>query len=437
MPIKTNHITRFFLILCTLSPIVFIHGRAVAQDGAGAQAKQRLTPEERAAEKQRALELQKELALIRQQNFGVLPKGDDSEIGKKYQEAYDRFRAAAVDLNEVQMKFHLTTTLTQSFKDQVNRDWQAAMHAGHLAKENWLKAAAETFASDNEKYVVIGETLCAMMLTDVELDRMDGWLEAAKAVVNSKKFEKEDVLRAASLIGYASCDFDFTEDCLIRSEKFHTANETKPKFVGEIKTLREKWARELEFRRVEAEKNDNPRVEINTTKGRIVLELYEDSAPETVKSFIFLVERGFYTRKSFFRVEKHLCAQFGCEKGDGKGDAGYTISSEASLPNHRDHFRGTISMALGTDTNGKIMHDTGSSQVYFSFLPMAQMDGSYTVFGRIIEGQETMNTFRVMNLADPSQKKEGLQPDMILSAKVLRKRDAEYKPQILAGKLPK
>ena len=335
------------------------------------------------------------------------------------------------------MNFHMTTTFSQEFKDQVNEKWQAAMHNGHLAKENWLKVAAETFASDNDKYAVIGETLCAMMLTDVELDRMDGWLEAAKAVVNSKKFEKEDVLQAASLVGYASCDFDFTQDCLTRSEQFHAPSETKPKFVGELNDLREKWARELEFRKIEAEKNDNPRVEINTTKGRIVLELYEDSAPETVKSFIYLVERGFFSRKSFFRVEKHLCAQFGCEKGDGKGDAGYTIASEVGLPGHRDHFRGTISMALGTDTNGKIMPETGSSQVYFSFLPMSHMDGNYTVFGRIIEGQETMNTFRVMNLADPAKKKEGLQPDVIIYAKVLRKRDTEYKPQIVAGKRPK
>ncbi len=437
MLIKTNHIPCFSLILSIVACLIAFPADLLLGQGAASPAKVRQTPEERAIEKQKAMELQNELALIRQRSFGRLPEGDDSEIGKRYQAAFDRFQEAAVDLNQVQMTFHLEPKLTQAFKERINEQWQSGMHKGHLAKENWLNVAAETFASDIEKYAIIGETLCAMMVADVELDRMDGWLAASKAVVNSKKFEREEVLRAASLIGYAHSDFDFTEDCLTRSEQFHKAGETKPKFIGEISSLREKWKRELEFRQKEAEKNDNPRVEIITTKGRMVLELYEDSAPETVKSFVFLVERGFFSRKSFFRVEKHLCAQFGCEKGDGKGDAGYTIASEANLPGHRDHFRGSIAMALGSDTNGKVMPETGSSQVYLSFLPMSHLDGSYTVFGRIVEGRETMNNLRVMNLADPEQKKEGKQPDVILSAKVLRKRDTVYKPQILAGKLPK
>ena len=165
--------------------------------------------------------------------------------------------------------------------------------------------------------------------------------------------------------------------------------------------------------------------------------MYEDAAPETVKSFIYLVERGFYNRKSFFRVEKHLCAQTGCEKGDGTGDAGYTIPGEAQLPNHRDHFRGSMAMALGSDAAGQVQSETGSSQLYFAFLPMPQLDGKYTVFGRVVEGLETMTCFRVLNLSEAAQKKEGKEPDLILSSKVLRKRDTVYKPKIVAGKLPK
>jgi cyclophilin family peptidyl-prolyl cis-trans isomerase len=65
------------------------------------------------------------------------------------------------------------------------------------------------------------------------------------------------------------------------------------------------------------------------------------------------------------------------------------------------------------------------------------MDGKHTVFGRVVEGQETLSFFRVMNLGEEAQRKEGKQPDLILSAKVLRKRDTLYKPKIIAGKLPK
>ena len=439
MPFKTNRTSFFSMFLLFLSCAISLPIDRLLGQGPGAStpSKVRQTPEERAAEKQKAFEMQNELAIMRQKKFGMLPEGDDSEIGKRYRAAFEDFRDAAVDLNQVQMNFHLTSTLTQAFKDNINDRWQSSIHKGHLAKENWLKTGAEIFLSNTEKYAAIGETLCEMMLSDVEVDRTDGWLEAARAVVNSKKFENEEVLRAGGLIGYANCDFDFAEDCMTRSDKFHEGKESRPRLIGDISILREKWARELEFRKKEAEKNDNPQVRIVTTKGSMIVELYEDAAPETVKSFIYLVERNFYSRKTFFRVEKHLVAQTGCEKGDGTGDAGYTIPSETGLQSHRDHFRGSIAMALGSDANGKVMPETGSSQVYFAFLPMTHLDGSYTVFGRIIEGQETMNTLRIVNLADPAQKKEGKKPDVIISANVIRKRNTDYTPRILAGKLPK
>ncbi len=445
MPFQTNRIPAFFVILIAGSGLFGLEmERSIAQNQnspqktvTNAPPKKSLTPEERAAEKQRSLQLRNEIALKRQKTFGMLPEGDDSEVGKKYQSALNQFRESAVELNQVQMSFHLAENFTPAFRDQISREWQEGIHKSFLAKANWLKVAGETYSSDPDKYIAIGETLCEMLLSDVELDRTDGWLEAAKAIVNSMKFEREDLLRAAGLIAYASSDFDFTDECMARVQKFHP-EEVQSQFMAEIHGVRGKWTRELEIRQREAEKNDNPRVEFITSKGKIVMELYEDSAPETVKSFIYLVEHGFFNRKSFFRVEKHICAQTGCDKGNGTGDAGYVIPSEVDNPNRRDHFRGSMAMALGTDSKtGQVLPDTGSSQFYFSFLPMPQLDGKHTVFGRIVEGQETMNFFRVMNLGEEAQRKEGKEPDVIISSRVVRKRDTVYTPRILAGKLPK
>ncbi len=445
MPIQTNRIPAFFVILIAGWGLFGLQmERSIAQNQNSPQktvgnspSKKSLTPEERATEKQRSLLLRNAIAIKRQKTFGILPEGDDSEVGKKYQSALNQFRESAVDLNQVQLSFHLVENFTPAFRDQISREWQEGIHKSFLAKANWLKVAGETYSSDPDKYMAIGETLCEMQLSDVELDRTDGWLEAAKAIVNSMKFEREDLLRAAGLIAYASSDFDFTEVCMDRVQKMHP-EEAQSQFMAEIRSVREKWTRELEIRQREAEKNDNPRVELITSKGKIVMELYENSAPETTKSFIYLVEHGFFNRKSFFRVEKHICAQTGCEKGDGTGDAGYVIPSEVDHPNRRDHFRGSMAMALGSDSKtGQVLPDTGSSQFYFSFLPMPQLDGKHTVFGRIVEGQETMNFFRVMNLGEEAQRKEGKVPDVIISSRVVRKRDTVYIPKILAGKLPK
>ncbi len=446
MPIQTNRIKTFFVILFfVLEQCAFPVERLIGQDtnspekkAVGPLAKKSRTPEERAAEKQKALELQNQMTRKRIQSFGMLPDNDETEVGKKYQAAFDRFREAAVGLNHVRMNFHLAENLAKPFRDQINQEWQEGVHQGFLAKANWLKVGSETYSSDPDKYTNIGESLAEMMLSDVELDRTDGWLEAAKAIVQAKKMGTQEILRAAGLIGYANSDFDFTEECLAGAMALDNATETKQDFLAEIRTVREKWQRELEIRQRESQKNDNPRVEFLTTKGKLVLELYEDSAPEAVKSFIYLVEKGFYDRKSFFRVEKHLCAQTGCEKGDGTGDAGYTIPSEVDHADRRDHFRGSMGIALGSDAKtGQVLSETGSSQFYFSFLPTPRLDGKHTVFGRVVECQETMSFFRVLNLGEEAQRKEGKQPDLIISAKVLRKRDTVYKPTIIAGKLPK
>ena len=443
MPTKTNRTRAFFVFLSASASLVFLqisqsNGQGISSipsKGEVAAPNRRLSPEERATEKQKKLELENQVSMLRRERFGMLPEGDDSEMGKKYQAAFLRFRNAAVDLNQVQMAFHLSKSFSQPFKNKINDEWQAATHAGFLAKASWLDAAGALFLSDPDKYSAMGDTLVEMMLSDVELDRVDGWMEAAKAVVRSKKHNSEDVLRGAGLIAFANSEFDFMEECL----EFQKKQEAVAQYLSEIATTRQKWQRELEIRAKEAEKNDNPQVEFITTKGRLVMELYEDSAPETVKSFIYLTESGFFNRKTFFRVEKHLVAQTGCEKGDGTGDAGYTIPSEAGLPNQRDHFRGTMAIALGSDPKtGQLAPSSGSSQFYYSFLPTPHLEGKYTVFGRVVEGTETLSFFRVMNLGDEAErKKEDKHPDVILSSKVLRKRDTEYRPRIIAGKLRK
>ena len=162
------------------------------------------------------------------------------------------------------------------------------------------------------------------------------------------------------------------------------------------------------------------------------MELFEDDAPEATKSVVYLVEKGFYNRKSFFRVEQHSVVQTGCEKGDGTGDAGYTFREPA---NNRKHFRGSCGIALGS-ANGVADSDSGSSQFYIACLPLNHLDSDYAVFGRIVEGIEILGLLKRMNLANEEERKENkIPPDFILSAKVLSKRDHDYKPTVVRGKL--
>ncbi|HIF31619.1 MAG TPA: peptidylprolyl isomerase, partial [Planctomycetaceae bacterium] len=79
------------------------------------------------------------------------------------------------------------------------------------------------------------------------------------------------------------------------------------------------WKEEKAIREKEAAADDLPRVVLHTTEGDIVLELFENEAPETVGNFINLLEKGFYDGRSFFRVTRGFLAQTGCPKDNGEG----------------------------------------------------------------------------------------------------------------------
>ncbi|MBN1395591.1 MAG: peptidylprolyl isomerase [Pirellulales bacterium] len=185
-----------------------------------------------------------------------------------------------------------------------------------------------------------------------------------------------------------------------------------------LSTYKNYWKREEALRLRQAESDNLPRVLLKTTKGDILLELFENEAPNTVANFISLVEAGFYDGLTFHRVMSGFMAQGGCPRGDGSGDPGYTIACECYKPNHRLHFRGSLSMAH----RGR---DTGGSQFFLTFVPTFQLNGKHTVFGRVIEG---MNVLAKLQRRNPDDKEAPL-PDKIIKAEVVRKRPHPYKPE--------
>lgn len=177
-------------------------------------------------------------------------------------------------------------------------------------------------------------------------------------------------------------------------------------------------AEEMKTREAEAKANDLPRVKLETSKGDIVLELFENEAPNTVANFISLVEKGFYDKLVFHRVIDGFMAQGGDPKGNGSGGPGYSVPCECYAPNHRNHFFGSLAMAHA----GK---DTGGSQFYLTFGPTTHLNGKHTVFGRVIEGGEVLGKLTRIQPGEPGE------PDKIVKATVIRKRAHEYKPKTL------
>jgi cyclophilin family peptidyl-prolyl cis-trans isomerase len=161
-----------------------------------------------------------------------------------------------------------------------------------------------------------------------------------------------------------------------------------------------------------------PRVKLQTTKGDIVIELFENEAPDTVGNFISLVEDGFYNDLSFHRVLKNFMAQGGDPKGDGTGGPGYNIYCECYKPDYRRHFQGSLSMAHAG-------RDTGGSQFFLTFRQTPHLNGRHTCFGRVIEGMDVLSRLQRVNPEMPGDET----PDKIVKAEVVRKRDHAYAPR--------
>lgn len=120
-------------------------------------------------------------------------------------------------------------------------------------------------------------------------------------------------------------------------------------------------------------------------KGTMKIELYPETAPNTVRNFISLVQDGFYDGLIFHRCIPGFMIQGGDPDGTGMGGPGYSIKGEFSgngISNELKHTRGVLSMARSMDP------DSAGSQFFIMVENAPHLDGQYAAFGKVIEGIE-------------------------------------------------
>jgi peptidyl-prolyl cis-trans isomerase B (cyclophilin B) len=133
----------------------------------------------------------------------------------------------------------------------------------------------------------------------------------------------------------------------------------------------------------------NPVVTIQMENNKTIkIELYPDTAPNTVNNFISLISRGFYDDTIFHRVIPGFMVQGGDPEGNGMGGPGYSIKGEFSsnnFENNLKHTRGVISMARTMAPN------SAGSQFFIMTDAAPHLDGQYAAFGKVIEGMEEID----------------------------------------------
>ncbi len=124
-------------------------------------------------------------------------------------------------------------------------------------------------------------------------------------------------------------------------------------------------------------------IRMQTDKGEIVFELFEDEAPKTVSNFIYLTKGGYYDGLTFHRYEPGFVIQGGDPAGNGTGGPGYRFEDE---PVARAYEKGIVAMAnAGPNTNG--------SQ-FFIMLADTPLPPLYTIFGRVTKGLDVVDAIR-------------------------------------------
>jgi len=118
--------------------------------------------------------------------------------------------------------------------------------------------------------------------------------------------------------------------------------------------------------------------------GEVLIDLFEQDAPNTVANFEKLANDGFYNGLSFHRVIPGFVAQGGCPNGTGTGGPGYQINCEI---NPNKHERGSLAMAHAG-------RNTGGSQFYIGYAPQPHLNGGHTVFGKVSKGMEFVDALK-------------------------------------------
>jgi cyclophilin family peptidyl-prolyl cis-trans isomerase len=334
--------------------------------------------------------------------------------GEQFAAAKTEWERLEKDVTAIVVRFRAADAADQP---ALRKEYEALIAKSQGVLKNLRGAAIAAYKAAPGQDPEVEATLVRFLTDDARRDDFEAALPLADLLIKNDTKHYE-VYNYAGIAAYGVDNFAQAETWLKLAEENNTLSQQGAIYLQDAAGAQERFEKEKRVRAEEQAADDLPRVKLTTSQGEVIVELFENEAPETVGNFVSLVESGFYDGLTFHRVLPGFMAQGGDPKGTGSGGPGYKIYCETDKPEHRNHFRGTLSMAHA----GK---DTGGSQFFLTFRATPHLDGLHTAFGRVVEGFEVLAKLR---RRDP-QANNPPDADRIVKAEVLRKRDHKYEPR--------
>jgi len=337
---------------------------------------------------------------------------ETKSAAQQFAETNKEFQQIDADIRKIIEEFREASPEQQ---EELRKQFEKLAQRGRDLLPELRKVGLAAFKESPNKDKEVNQVLLQVAASDIQSDRYESAKEVTDLLLEHD-VEAPGLNELAGVAAYATHDFEAAEKLLQKAKEAGALSENGQGYLAKIDTVQKNWEAEKTLRAKETKADDLPRVKLETSKGDILLELFENQAPQAVGNFISLVEKKFYHGLTFHRVLPGFMAQGGCPTGTGTGGPGYNIYCECDRKDHRKHFAGSLSMAHAGE-------DTGGSQFFLTFRPTPHLDGRHTVFGRVIQG---IDVLAKLERVDPNR--GGGKPDKILKATVVRKRDHEYKP---------
>jgi cyclophilin family peptidyl-prolyl cis-trans isomerase len=342
--------------------------------------------------------------------------GDASGARAVFDEKLEAWKTVIKEMRKLKLDFQ---TAPESEHPKYEEQWNALIDKGRAMLTELRQTALAAYEEAGGADPQLERFLLKMVFDAVKSDDFEPAYDLAMQLIDQGCSDRR-LYDAAGVAAYCTNHYDDAEKYLKLAKDSGVLSELGGEVMPMVSIEKDLWVKEAAIRKQEEEANDLPRVKLTTSKGEIVVELFENQAPDTVGNFVHLVEKQFYDGLTFHRVLEHFMAQGGDPKGDGTGGPGWQIFDEVNREDYRRHFRGSLSMAKTAEPN------TGGSQFFLTFKQAPNLDGKHTCFGRVISGMDVLARITRM---DPELPNQEVKPDRIVKAEVLRKREHAYVPK--------